>query len=113
MNQAFMEMIYSLIYSEVAFSECLVWGCISEEGDIGEEEKILYILSSKSFDGLDIILLFCKNFIFHGFCRVTLEDLYNGKVTKLQLQKNVICAPCEGYVNVFLGGEIKIFLKLI
>lgn len=28
--------------------------------------------------------------------KVTLEDLYNGKTTKLQLSKNVICAACHG-----------------
>lgn len=28
--------------------------------------------------------------------KVTLEDLYNGKTTKLQLSKNVICTACEG-----------------
>lgn len=28
--------------------------------------------------------------------KVTLEDLYNGSVRKLSLQKNVICAACEG-----------------
>ncbi len=27
---------------------------------------------------------------------VSLEDLYNGTVRKLALQKNVICAKCEG-----------------
>jgi len=27
---------------------------------------------------------------------VTLEDLYNGKTSKLQLSKNVICSPCNG-----------------
>ena len=27
---------------------------------------------------------------------VTLEELYNGTTKKLQLQKNVICAKCEG-----------------
>jgi DnaJ-class molecular chaperone len=27
---------------------------------------------------------------------VTLEDLYNGKVTKLALRKNVICTVCSG-----------------
>ncbi len=27
---------------------------------------------------------------------VSLEDLYNGAVRKLALQKNVICAKCEG-----------------
>lgn len=30
------------------------------------------------------------------FFRVTLEDLYNGKTSKLQLSKNVICAVCSG-----------------
>jgi len=29
---------------------------------------------------------------------VTLEDLYNGKTTKLALRKNVICSVCEGFV---------------
>ena len=29
---------------------------------------------------------------------VTLEDLYNGKATKLALRKNVICTVCAGYV---------------
>lgn len=28
--------------------------------------------------------------------RVTLEDLYNGKLSKLKLTKNVICATCKG-----------------
>ncbi|CAH1104467.1 unnamed protein product [Psylliodes chrysocephalus] len=28
--------------------------------------------------------------------KVTLEDLYNGKTSKLQLSKNVICATCNG-----------------
>jgi len=28
--------------------------------------------------------------------KVSLEDLYNGSVRKLALQKNVICAACEG-----------------
>ncbi|KAF9905696.1 Type I HSP40 co-chaperone [Linnemannia zychae] len=31
----------------------------------------------------------------HGL-KVTLEDLYKGKTTKLALQKNVICEKCEG-----------------
>uniref|UniRef100_A0A8C9L6Y9 CR-type domain-containing protein n=1 Tax=Pavo cristatus TaxID=9049 RepID=A0A8C9L6Y9_PAVCR len=30
------------------------------------------------------------------FCRVSLEDLYNGKTTKLQLSKNVLCSACNG-----------------
>ena len=29
--------------------------------------------------------------------KVNLEDLYNGSVRKLALQKNVICAACEGF----------------
>ncbi|XP_063529783.1 dnaJ homolog subfamily A member 2-like [Cydia strobilella] len=32
--------------------------------------------------------------------KVTLEDMYNGKTTKLQLSKNVICGPCKG-----IGGK--------
>ncbi|KAF9385058.1 Type I HSP40 co-chaperone [Podila verticillata] len=31
----------------------------------------------------------------HGL-KVTLEDLYKGKTTKLALQKNIICEKCEG-----------------
>ena len=34
--------------------------------------------------------------------KVSLEDLYNGKVAKLQLSKNVICAECGGYVFLSL-----------
>jgi DnaJ family protein A protein 2 len=30
--------------------------------------------------------------------RVSLEDLYNGKTSKLQLRKTVICKKCKGYV---------------
>lgn len=30
------------------------------------------------------------------FFRVSLEDLYNGKTTKLQLSKNVLCSTCNG-----------------
>lgn len=29
-------------------------------------------------------------------CRVSLEEMYNGKTAKLQLSKNVICAVCDG-----------------
>lgn len=36
------------------------------------------------------------NKMFCDFYRVTLEDLYNGKTTKLQLSKNVICTTCKG-----------------
>ena len=30
--------------------------------------------------------------------RVSLEDMYNGKTTKLQLSKNVLCSSCNGWV---------------
>lgn len=30
---------------------------------------------------------------------VTLEDLYNGKKTKLQVTKDIICAGCKGWVH--------------
>ena len=30
---------------------------------------------------------------------VSLEDMYNGTVRKLALQKNVICAACDGELN--------------
>ena len=32
--------------------------------------------------------------------KVTLEDLYNGATRKLALQKNVICASCEGMSGI-------------
>ncbi|KAK9709166.1 Type I HSP40 co-chaperone [Basidiobolus ranarum] len=32
----------------------------------------------------------------HHALKVSLEDLYKGKTSKLALQKNVICAPCKG-----------------
>lgn len=32
--------------------------------------------------------------------KVSLEDLYNGAVRKLALQKNVICPKCEGVYTV-------------
>ena len=39
--------------------------------------------------------------------RVSLEDLYNGKTTKLQLSKNVLCSSCNGWVlfdlNIYLN----------
>ncbi|XP_031566895.1 dnaJ homolog subfamily A member 2-like [Actinia tenebrosa] len=37
--------------------------------------------------------------MFHPL-KVTLEDLYNGKTTKLQLSKNIICPTCNG-----VGGK--------
>jgi DnaJ family protein A protein 2 len=30
--------------------------------------------------------------------KVSLEDLYNGKVSKLQLSRNILCKTCNGYV---------------
>ena len=36
----------------------------------------------------------------HSLCQVTLEDLYNGKSTKLAVQRNVICSECNG-----IGGK--------
>lgn len=44
----------------------------------------------------------CFNVLVINICtpvlpyRVSLEDLYNGKTTKLQLSKNVICGACNG-----------------
>ena len=37
--------------------------------------------------------------------KVGLEDLYNGSVRKLALQKNVICAACEGFssATIYFG----------
>jgi len=35
-------------------------------------------------------------FLYACFCRVSLEDLYNGKTSKLQLSRNIICKACEG-----------------
>ncbi len=33
---------------------------------------------------------------------VSLEELYNGAVRKLALQKNVICDKCEGKLKIYL-----------
>lgn len=30
------------------------------------------------------------------FCRVTLEDLYNGCTTELEINRKIICAKCKG-----------------
>ena len=40
--------------------------------------------------------------------KVSLEDLYNGSTRKLALQKNVICAKCEGKQ---IGGEVAMVCK--
>jgi len=34
---------------------------------------------------------------------VSLEELYNGAVRKLALQKNVVCDKCEGKTEFFVG----------
>ena len=41
-------------------------------------------------------LIFPYNVLF----RVSLEDLHNGKVSKLKLTKKVICDICKGYVFI-------------
>jgi DnaJ family protein A protein 2 len=30
---------------------------------------------------------------------VTLEDLYNGKTIKLDMEREALCAPCKGYAR--------------
>jgi DnaJ family protein A protein 2 len=30
---------------------------------------------------------------------VTLEDLYNGKTVKMEMEKEVVCGTCKGYVG--------------
>lgn len=39
---------------------------------------------------------------------VTLEELYNGAVRKLSLQKSVICAACEGKSNDFIDCTLTV-----
>lgn len=79
---------------EEACSTCQVEG----EEEIGTKEKILYILSSKTkcIFVLDVVR---QNLILiHDYfsLRVSLEDLYKGKTSKLQLSKNMICSACKG-----------------
>uniref|UniRef100_A0A8C2DRD1 DnaJ heat shock protein family (Hsp40) member A2a n=1 Tax=Cyprinus carpio TaxID=7962 RepID=A0A8C2DRD1_CYPCA len=39
--------------------------------------------------------------------KVSLEDLYNGKTTKLQLSKNVLCSTCNGWLLACsCGGKV-------
>ena len=33
---------------------------------------------------------------------VTLEDLYNGKSVKMNMEKEIVCGICKGYVNICL-----------
>lgn len=42
---------------------------------------------------------------------VSLEDMYNGAMRKLALQKNIICDKCEGNVETEITEEM--FLKLL
>lgn len=46
--------------------------------------------------GLWLIWSLKYNVLFFLVYRVSLEDLYNGKTTKLQLSKNVLCGACNG-----------------
>ena len=55
-------------------------------------DKVLRSENFKDADCVVILCMLCFLFLF----RVTLEDLYNGKATKLQLSKNVICGTCKG-----------------
>jgi len=41
--------------------------------------------------------------------KVTLEELYNGSLRKLALQKNVICQKCDGKTR---GIQVMFFLVL-
>ena len=55
---------------------------------------LLILLSSRS----NLIFI---SAVFHSYChlrldQVSLEDLYNGTLRKLALQKNVICNKCDG-----------------
>ena len=34
---------------------------------------------------------------------VTLEDLYNGRTVKVNLEKEVLCEQCKGYVYILVG----------
>lgn len=62
-----------------------------EEGEGSRErEKILYTNWSKISN-----TKFPFNIEFVSF-RVSLEDLYNGKTSKLQLSRNVLCKKCNG-----------------
>lgn len=86
--------------SVVAF--LVAWGVEVHAGEPVRGEKILYILWSKWLvhklvEGLLTLFVF----------RVTLEDLYNGKTSKLQLSKNVLCASCNGYVLMRLKLELN------
>jgi len=70
-------------------------------------EKILYISSrlpssllfpSSSSPG-PLLASFLTFFLF-SLLQVSLEDMYKGKMTKLALQKTVLCPECEG-----VGGK--------
>jgi hypothetical protein len=44
---------------------------------------------------------------------VTLEDLYNGKSVKINMEKDVVCSQCKGCVLFFcpLGNEQPLYSK--
>lgn len=37
---------------------------------------------------------------------VTLEDLYNGKAVKMNMEKEVVCGVCKGSVSIFLVATL-------
>lgn len=85
--------------------DCLAsWGGRAEDGmEARGEGMTWYILWSKydSFNAFSIILILSTCIyisITLSSHRVSLEDLYNGKTTKLQLSKNVLCGACNGWV---------------
>lgn len=43
---------------------------------------------------------------------VTLEDLYKGKTSKLQLTKKCLCYACNGYVYIYIYIYVILTYKL-
>lgn len=39
---------------------------------------------------------------------VTLEDLYNGKHVKMNMEKEVVCSSCNGYVLYSCESDTKV-----
>lgn len=83
----------------------LVGGCLVSWGGRAEDEmeergeaRTWCILWSKcAFLWQIVDALRCSDIYWYILSyRVSLEDLYNGKTTKLQLSKNVICGACNG-----------------
>jgi hypothetical protein len=87
---ALVQMISCPISLEVVCLE--VWEV--DAGRLVKEGKTLCTLSSKTLLSRSCFCFFVLTCLF--MFRVTLEDLYNGKTSKLQLSKNVICALCSG-----------------